>query len=106
MEIEIRELQNISNQLFNYLIDLGIDTIEITEDFYWFIQKENLYNPYKKPLDLDLGQLSDDWDDLKKISDGKNEPISYDFVDLSAILRYIGEIELSFLLSKIKNKKK
>ena len=101
MEIKISDLRNITNLLFNHLESIGINKIEITKDFYWFIQKEELYNPYDKPQKIDLGQLSDDWDDLGKILKGQDDPGYWDFVDLSALLRFIGESDI--LLKKVIN---
>jgi hypothetical protein len=38
-----------------------------------------------------LGQLSDDWGELKRITDGDAEPIGYALVWLAAIRRRVGE---------------
>jgi hypothetical protein len=66
-------------------------TVELPSDYYWDIPEGEKYNPYQKPSDLTLGQLTDDWSELNKVLEGSAEPISYHFVWLAAILRAIGE---------------
>jgi len=59
------------------------------EDFYWEIDYNELYNPKKKPKNLTLGQLSDDWTELLRLAETKEEPLSYDLKRLGEILRII-----------------
>lgn len=92
MQIAISELRLISNQLFDHLEKNGHMLIELDADYYWVISKEDLYDPYKEPKRIYLGQLSDDFDLLKKIlSRNELEPTAYALIWLSSILRYIGE---------------
>jgi hypothetical protein len=91
MEITISELRKINLQLLDHLEICGHNVIEVDSDFYWTIKKEELYDPYKEPEALALGQLYDEYGFLKKIVDGENEPTAYALVWLSAVLRYIGE---------------
>jgi hypothetical protein len=91
MKIKIDELETITKKLFQHLRNQKILEFDIEEDFYWNIDKNERYNPYKKPLNLDLGQLEDDWSELVNIINSNSETISYAFVWLSNILRIIGE---------------
>lgn len=91
MEIKVSDLWKISERLFRHLEEAGISSVEINADYYWNISADQVYDPYKEPDQLDMGQLSDDWSDLEKILSNEMEPISYNMVDLSAILRAIGE---------------
>ncbi|KPL75290.1 hypothetical protein ADN00_13095 [Ornatilinea apprima] len=91
MEIKISELSQVCTKLFLHLQELGIETIEISEDFYWNIPKGEVYNPYQRPTQLDLGQLSGDWNDLIKVLINEKEPYANGLVDLAPILRAIGE---------------
>jgi hypothetical protein len=38
----------------------------------------------------EMGQLSDDWNELTKIASGKSPPLAYALVWLSSLLRFIG----------------
>ncbi len=91
MNIELSELKAIFLLEINHLEELGYEKIEIPVDYYWNIPQNVRYDPYKEPDNLDLGQLSDDWQDLQKIIRGENDPVAYDLVWLSTILRAIGE---------------
>ena len=67
------------------------DSIEIdTEDFYWHISSEELYNPVREPRELYLGQLSDDWSELLRLRDSNDEEaISHDLKRLAVILEIV-----------------
>lgn len=91
MNIQISDLREVCEQLFSHLETNGHTSIEITDDYYWHIIKEQKYDPYRQPNDLTLGQLTDDWIELKKITEGKSEPLGYAFVWVASILRAIGE---------------
>lgn len=91
MEIKLSDLSQICTRLFFHLEEMGIQTIDVNEDFYWNIPKSELYNPYQNPSELDLGQLSDDWNELQKILSAQQEPYAYGLVYLAPILRLIGE---------------
>ena len=64
-------------------------------DFYWDIPVEELYDPYTTPNDLDLGQLSEDWEKLRAIARGETLPVGYSLTWLAAVLRAVGEQEFS-----------
>lgn len=91
MKIKIKGIESAMSSIINKLLDSGLHEIEIEEDFYWIIQKKDIYNPYKQPSNLTLGQLSSDWENVQKISSGENPPISYGLVWISSIARNIGE---------------
>ena len=91
MKVNLEDLQSVSKILFRHLKQNGFEVIEIHEDYYWNIPKSEKYDPNRDPSDLDLGQLSDDWNELQKILSSQKEPIAYHFVWLAAILRVIGE---------------
>jgi hypothetical protein len=59
------------------------------EDFYWAVKMEEKYNPLKDPDELRLGQVSDDWEELLRLLESDEIPISYDFLRLSEILSLI-----------------
>ena len=91
MEINISELKAIFLREIEHLEELGYEKLEIPVDYYWNIPHEVRYDPYQEPKQLNLGQLSEDWEWLKQTLDGKREPLTYDLVWLSTILRAIGE---------------
>jgi len=91
MNVKVTELRLIADQLFTHLEETGRGEFEVSEDYYWAISKEEIYNPSKDPEDMTLGQLSDDWNELNAIQKTESPPIAYALVWLAAILRNIGE---------------
>lgn len=91
MKVEIAQLRAIADRLFSHLEETGRCEFEVSEDYYWSIEKEEVYDPLKDPKDLTLGQLSDDWNELNAILENESPPIGYALVWLSSVLRIIGE---------------
>ncbi len=92
MDIELEKLKVITNQLLDHLRDdLKIEKIDLDEDYYWNVPTSDLYDPRSKPSELDLGQLSDDWEFLLKTLDDKDQAVSLMLTHLAPLLRYIGE---------------
>jgi hypothetical protein len=92
MKIQLSELRQATNVLFDHLERTGRTEIEVTEDFYWSIPEKRLYSVYSPPpeSELTMGQLSDDWNELTKIASGKSPPLAYALVWLASLLRFIG----------------
>ncbi|MFZ6028555.1 MAG: hypothetical protein ACOYYS_12635 [Chloroflexota bacterium] len=91
MRIDVKELQAITNILYDHLESLEIRHVDISDDYYWNINGKKIYDPYQSPTNLDMGQLTDNWQELQKLLKGEREPIAYEFVWLAALLRAIGE---------------
>lgn len=91
MRITTDELRGISERLLAHLERNGIESVEVSEDYYWDVPTGSRYDPYKQPPELSLGQLSEDWRELHRILQGESEPISYALVWLASILRAVGE---------------
>lgn len=93
MEIKVSELHDVFEKLLKHLKDSGYQSVDIPYDYYWNIPKKSRYD-ITKDLDVgecDLGQLTDDWENLQEIAQGNSPPISYALVWLSEILKVIGE---------------
>ncbi len=86
MTINLKELEIITTLLIKKLRDNKGNTIEIVNDYYWDIFEEELYNPYKEPENLTLGQLSDDLIEVQKVIEGKDAVI-HDLKRISCILK-------------------
>ena len=91
MKVTVSEVRRVTELLCRHLEETGRDEIDVSEDYYWMIPKEEVYDPERDPNELDLGQLSDDWNELQGILSGENPSIGYGFVWLSSILRVVGE---------------
>ena len=92
MKININEVSEVVNLLLKELKEnINKNEVEVDEDYYWFVNKDELYNPYENPKNLTLGQLSEDWDELKSVLRKEKKLISYDLVKLSVLMRVIGD---------------
>jgi hypothetical protein len=91
MKITTKDLRDIFQVLSEHLDGTDQSTTEVPWDFYWDISADELYDPYLEPKDLSLGQLSDDWADLLKISSGEMPAVGYALVWLSSVLRAVGQ---------------
>jgi hypothetical protein len=92
MRLELAKLHEAMELIFKHLAELGYEYVEIPHDYYWDVMTPERYDPYNEPVqELALGQLSDDWFELEKILRKENDPINYDLVRLSALLRAVGE---------------
>ena len=70
---------------------IGQEAIDLPGDFYWDVPAEALYDPYSEPRQLDLGQLSEDWEKLLSLANGESPPVGYALVWLASILRAYGQ---------------
>lgn len=91
MKVNVAELRIVANKLLDHLEATGHAEVGVDVDFYWEISSKQRYEPYVEPGPLSMGQLSDDWTELKRIAEGQALPVSYALVWLASILRRIGE---------------
>jgi len=90
MRISIDEIGNIVEMLMGHLKENGYTEVDVEEDYYWVIPKEQRYDPYVVPTCEELGQITMEIESLRRMVDN-NQPIGYGLVWLSEILRNIGE---------------
>jgi hypothetical protein len=91
MRIAIEELRAVSEILLAHLEKESGAAIELNKDFYWSVPSVERYDSYRKPSKLSVGQLSDDWMELKRIQTGQGEPVGYGLVWLGAVFQALGE---------------
>lgn len=68
-----------------------MESVDLREDYYWSIPRQQRLDVTKEPTEHTLGQLSDDLNELARIDNGEVEPVSYALVWLSSVLREVGE---------------
>ena len=91
VDVSIAQLSLVTERLFEHLTAQGIQVIQLDVDYYWNINHDEVYNLNQTPTNINVGQLSDDWHELRRILSNEQEPLAYQLVWLSAILRAIGE---------------
>ncbi len=95
MEVSLSELRLIGESLFEHLENKGVDVIDIPHDYYWVIPEQARYDTHDEPSEFEMGQLSDDIKELRKLLESKKEPIGYALVWYAAILSAVGEASVS-----------
>lgn len=86
MRINIDKLQWITSFLLLKLKEEKGNEIELQNDFYWDISEKELYNPYEKPQNISLGQLSDDLHEVNRLLKS-DDAITYDLKRISNIIK-------------------
>lgn len=62
LEISLNELRLVTEKIYAYLVDeLGINSVRISEDYYWSIDVDKKFLIERKPEMDEMGQLTDDW---------------------------------------------
>ena len=91
MKISVEELRVAFNLLIDHLEATGQETLEIDDDFYWDVPCEVRYDSYEIIEGATLGQLSDDWNEVQLMLEGRRPILGYGLVWLSSVLRRVGE---------------
>jgi hypothetical protein len=91
VQIDLRELRQVTNRLFDHLEQQGHTHLELTQDYYWVIPDEQLYDPLHDPdpNTFGLGQLTDDWNWCQNLLNPEREPVGRGFLWVAALLRWI-----------------
>jgi hypothetical protein len=93
-EIDLERLRKAVNDIINHLVeDLGMKAVQIEdrEDFYWTYSAPEAYDSTRKPLEPEVGRLSDDLGSTHLIQRGANGDVSFNLVHVAPLLKYIGE---------------
>lgn len=90
MNIELDRIEKFFNLIIKELKGNGIDNIPLDYDFYWNIPSDLLYDLYNEPKELDMGQLSEDYQFLS-YSINQDIVTSSNLRKLSSLLRYIAD---------------
>lgn len=90
MKIELELLEECIVTIFNEMKNQNINTINLESDFYWNVPSESIYDIYKEPIQLDIGQLEEDYNTLSQAKE-KDILVRHNLKSASAILRYIAE---------------
>lgn len=86
MKANIDEIEKVTLLLLLKLRESKGNVIEINNDFYWDIPADELYNPYEEPKNIGLGQLSDDLNEIKRLTMAF-DVTPYDLKRLASILK-------------------
>lgn len=90
MKVELDLIEKAIAIIFEQMKCRGLSSVELDCDFYWNIPTEHLYNVYCEPGELDIGQLTDDYDTLKKNLDDDILTF-YNLKNVAAVMRFLSQ---------------
>jgi hypothetical protein len=90
MKIQVDTVRQAVNLLLDLVIEMQGNSVEIPNDFYWFIPSDCLHETVK-PERLTLGSLKDDWQEIEKVVEDPDDSVEYALVWCAAILRALGD---------------
>jgi hypothetical protein len=91
IKINLDELLNATQIVFNHLKKKGIKDVSLSKDYYWEIDSDELYNVATKPGDLTIGSLVTDWEFVDNLAKQEHIPVVSHLLKIAALLRCIGD---------------
>ena len=89
--IDLRDLQKITNRLFDHIIKTrGTTSVELRSDSYWQVPIDRQFDMSSGPMELDVGSLHDDWEFVSAFLAESEEPTVFSFTELAPLLNYLG----------------
>jgi hypothetical protein len=77
--------------VLDYPTELDGSALSIGHDYFWSIPADELYDIYNRPANITVGQISESWQHIEDLLDGKTDVVSYHLIWLSDVLRAIGQ---------------
>lgn len=90
MKIQKKEVLDVLTLLSKKVNEnFGDEIILSSQDYYWQIGLDDMYDVHQEPKELMIGQISDDWSELKRLLVNADDAISYDLVRLGELLKLL-----------------
>jgi len=89
MKIDLKEMLEIIDVIKNEIVETMPNEIEIEDDYFWIINENDIFDYNTDPLVNEMGQISDEWMQLRRLLEPGSVPISNDLARLSSIFMFI-----------------
>ena len=90
MKIQKKEVLHVLTLLSKKINENFGDEITLSsQDYYWQMTLDEMYDIQQEPKELMIGQISDDWSELKRLLANGDDAISYDLVSLGELLKLL-----------------
>jgi hypothetical protein len=89
--IQIPRLRRSFEVIADYLAEREGAALPLDRDYFWSIPADELYNVYSRPTEITIGQLTESWQHIEDMLDGKTDIIPYHLIWLSDVLRAMAE---------------
>ena len=92
-KVDLRDLGRIVDAIISHVVAKRKSSeVFIGQNLYWHLPSPAVYQVTEDAPEPDVGSLHDDWDFLKDILTGDQEPLANNLVAISHLLRYMGEV--------------
>jgi hypothetical protein len=91
LTVQVSRLRKAFELITGYLTKVEGGELTLSHDYFWSIPADELYDVYRRPTSLTVGQLSESWQHIEDVLDGKTEALNYHLIWLSDVLRAIGD---------------
>jgi hypothetical protein len=85
-----QELREVFDVLMRHIEERHGSTIEVDADYFWSIPPDEIYDVYKQPTQLTVGQLTESLDNIRDVAADPEDAIAYALVWLGDVLRVTG----------------
>jgi hypothetical protein len=92
--VDLEVLQKTFATITELITARGHSTLDIREDYFWHIPRDERYRLEEDPDSFTVGRLKDSYEFVERIARGDSDPIPFGLVWLADLLREIGETEL------------
>jgi hypothetical protein len=92
LHVSLAELRRSIDALLRHVeASASGDAIALDKEYFWSISPDELYDVYKEPGNLTIGQLSESWHHLRDLLADQDRAVGYHLVWLADVLRAIGQ---------------
>jgi hypothetical protein len=93
LQISTEQLRTAFETALTRLTEREGENITLERDYYWSVPPNELYNVYERPQELTIGQLSESWQYIQKLTEDPSAAIPHHLVWLADVLRALGHSE-------------
>lgn len=97
MELDLHLLEKIVVSMFREIKKQGVASLDA--DYYWDVPGTDIYNTYSEPRQLEIGQLTEDYELLCNAYKG-GYLVQPNFRKVASLLRYLSESSLHDIVQK------
>jgi hypothetical protein len=94
VQLQVDELRRVFELLMAHITKSGDGRLATSRDYFWSIPAPDRYDVYKEPNEFTIGQVSEAWENLRGMLEGRSEALGYGLVWLADVLRAIGDEEV------------
>jgi hypothetical protein len=91
LTIQIPRLRRAFELIADHLAESEGTALSLGNDYFWAIPADELYNVYSRPTEMSIGQLSESWQHIEDVIDGKTDIVTYHLIWLSDVLRAVAQ---------------